>query len=289
MAQLSTGYTWQSGDTVTPALLNQTVNSATITSIANSDVANNAAIALSKLGTGTLPAGITAAAANIAADAIDNNKVALSAAIAHSKLASMTAGHVLLGNASNVATATALTGDVTVSNAGATTIGSAKVVPAMLSQPFTVASPQASTSGTNIDFTGIPSWAKRITVMFADVSLSGSDDFLVQLGDAGGVENTGYVSTSNNYNNAGASAGVSKTTGFAIRIGASGNSLSGHMSITKVSGNLWVSSHAARFSTTQVVLGGGSKTLDAELTQVRITTDGSNTFDAGTINISYEG
>jgi hypothetical protein len=46
----------------------------------------------------------------------------------------------------------------------------------------------ASTSGTSIDFTSIPLWVKRITVMFAGVSTNGTSPFLVQLGDAGGIE-----------------------------------------------------------------------------------------------------
>ena len=253
MATVTKGKTFISGETVEPADMHQLVDSATVTNIVDADIS-------------------------------------ASAAIAHSKLANITAGQVLLGNASNVPTATALTGDVTVTSGGVTAIGSAKVLPAMLSQPFTLATAQNSTSGTSINFTGIPSWAKRITVMFSEVSTNGTNDVLVQLGDAGGFENTGYVSTSNAYSTSNTTAGVSRTDGFAVYYTNAVHLLTGHMTITKIDGNSWVSSHAAKILTTHVVNGAGSKTLSDTLTQVRITTvGGTNTFDAGTINISYEG
>jgi len=46
----------------------------------------------------------------------------------------------------------------------------------------------ASTSGTSIDFTSIPSWVKRVTVMFAGVSTNGTGSYLIQIGDSGGIE-----------------------------------------------------------------------------------------------------
>lgn len=52
----------------------------------------------------------------------------------------------------------------------------------------------ATTSGTSIDFTGIPSWAKKITVMFSAVSTNGTSPIQVQIG-AGSVSNSGYVGT----------------------------------------------------------------------------------------------
>ena len=69
----------------------------------------------------------------------------------------------------------------------------------------------ASTSGTSIDFTSIPSWVKRITLMLAGVSTNGTSDPLIQLGDSGGIENTGYV--------AGAAVITSGATGFSSTAG----------------------------------------------------------------------
>ena len=239
-------------------------------------------------------------AASVVRGGLVDADVDAAAAIAFSKLAALDDANILVGNGSNVATKVAVTGDVTISNAGVTAIGNDKVVtamildanvtPAKLSQPYTLATAQASTSGTSIDFTGIPSWAKRITVMFSEVSTSGTNDVLVQLGDAGGIENTGYVSTSNIYNNASGTAGANRTDGFAVYYASSTHLLTGHMLLTKIDANSWVSSHAGKLVTTGVIGGAGSKTLSDTLTQVRITTvNGTDTFYAGEINISYEG
>jgi len=147
---------------------------------------------------------------------------------------------------------------------------------------------QASTSGTVIDFTGIPVWAKQITVMFSGVSLSGTSDILVQLGDAGGFETTGYIGRGGNASTAPAVAITTSTAGFPIRISAAGNSFYGQMTITNITSNTFVSSFAGTSGATLISVGGGDKTLSDTLTQVRITTvNGTDTFDAGTINIMY--
>jgi hypothetical protein len=145
-------------------------------------------------------------------------------------------------------------------------------------------------SSTAVDFTGIPSWVKRITVMFSGVSLSGTSNPLIQLGTSGGIVNTGYISTSIGVSNASTTAGVTATDGFVVRSNVATNTASGHILITNVSGNVWVSSINIKASTTQASFGGGDVTLSDTLTQIRVTTvNGTDTFDAGTINILYEG
>jgi hypothetical protein len=147
----------------------------------------------------------------------------------------------------------------------------------------------ASTSGTSIDFTSIPSWVKRVTVMFNGVSLSGTASPLIQLGDSGGIENTGYISSSAVAVDAASSVVSNNTTGFVIRSATATNVNSGHIIFTNVSGNIWISSHSMKQSTTACMFGGGDKTLSDILTQIRITTtNGTDTFDAGSINILYE-
>jgi len=148
---------------------------------------------------------------------------------------------------------------------------------------------QATTSGTAFDFTSIPSWVKRVTVMFDSVSLSGTDSVIVQLGYSGGFESTGYVSASTG--TTGASGGtLSSTSGFVVRFTAAAASTSGHMIITNISGNKWVSSHTVTYDgSTASTFGGGVKTISGGvLTQVRITRISTDTFDAGSINILYE-
>jgi hypothetical protein len=154
---------------------------------------------------------------------------------------------------------------------------------------FVAGTAVASTSGTSIDFTSIPSWVKRITVMFDGVSTNGTSSLLIQLGDSGGIENTGYLSTSITDDAGGGSLGVNSTDGFVYYQDQASYLGYGITTIVLVSGNVWVSSHTGRMTTTNVVTGGGGKTLSATLDRVRITTvNGTDTFDAGSINILYE-
>jgi hypothetical protein len=150
---------------------------------------------------------------------------------------------------------------------------------------------QASTSGTSIDFTGIPNWVKRITVMFNGVSTSGASPLAIQLGDSGGVENTGYVATGQNIAT-GAVTALSSTTHFPLAAAVSLGSLSygaATISLVDATANAWVLTSNLTSGGTTLLFGCGGKSLTATLTQVRITTvGGSDTFDAGSINILYE-
>lgn len=154
---------------------------------------------------------------------------------------------------------------------------------------ITSATAVASTSGTSIDFTGIPSWVKRVTVMFNGVSTTGSDHFLIQLG-SGSVQATGYVSIGMATNNSGGTGGVTSTAGNIIFTNSTSASLIGHMVVTNISGNTWVESYQARLLSSEISGGAGNVTLSGTLDRVRITTvSGVDTFDAGSINILYEG
>ncbi len=156
---------------------------------------------------------------------------------------------------------------------------------------ITSATAVASTSGTTIDFTGIPSWAKKITVMFGGVSTSGTSIPLVRLGDSGGVEDASYLGS---INQGGGSTPTSAnySSGFAFATAWSAAAVAhGAVTLTLIGSNVW--SATVLYGTSNsagVYYGGGSKTLSDTLTQVRITTvNGTDTFDAGTINIIYEG
>lgn len=146
----------------------------------------------------------------------------------------------------------------------------------------------ASTSGTSIDFTGIPSWVKRITVMFNGVSTSGASNWLIQLGDDGGVETTGYVSSATTPD--GTTTTTSSTSGFVLTEQTTGASThQGFLSLVNLTGNSWIGSANIASSEPRMHLSAGTKTLSDTLTQVRITTvNGTDTFDAGSINILYE-
>jgi hypothetical protein len=150
----------------------------------------------------------------------------------------------------------------------------------------TLATSVATTSGTSIDFTGLPSWVKKITVMFAGVSTNGSSNFLVQIGYQSPVTSTGYVSGST----IGTTSSFS-TAGMVITTGAAGNTWGGIMTLATLGSNVWVATHGVgRSIDGGSSSGGGNVTLSGTLDRVRITTvNGTDTFDAGTINILYEG
>lgn len=149
---------------------------------------------------------------------------------------------------------------------------------------------QASTSGSTLDFTDVPSWAKKVTCLFAGLSLSGTDHVLIQIGDSGGVETSGYVSTSTAVTASSATAAVNSTAGFIAYDGAAANTLSGAIVLYNVTGDQWVASGTWNYDNGTTVTGstGGSKSLSATLDRVRFTVTGTDTFDAGTVNILYE-
>ena len=150
------------------------------------------------------------------------------------------------------------------------------------------ATAQASTSGTSIDFTGIPSWAKRVTVMFAGVSTSGTSNRLVQIGSTT-FTTSGYSSYSMTTGSV-AIAGAGSTAGFIMALNNAADVVGGSMVLVNVTGNTWASNYATSLSTANGSFGGGSIALGGTLDRVRITTvNGTDTFDAGTINIMYEG
>jgi hypothetical protein len=147
----------------------------------------------------------------------------------------------------------------------------------------------ASTSGTSIDFTSIPSWVKRITVMLNEVSGSGTSNLLIQLGTGSTTFTTsGYLSSASAISSVVST--VSATTGFVLLVDIATFVNSGHYVLTNISGNIWIGSGVAKDQTTHMTLGAGSVTLGATLTAVRITrVNGTDTFDAGSVNIMYEG
>ena len=154
---------------------------------------------------------------------------------------------------------------------------------------ITMGTAQATTSGTAIDFTGIPAGVKRITINFVGVSLSGTTNLLVQLGDAGGFEATTYLGASTLLG-AGASS-ANYTTGFGISTGDASYVVHGRMvlELENAAAFTWTASGVVSLSNTAATItSAGSKSLSAELTQVRITTTGADTFDAGAINIQWE-
>ena len=149
---------------------------------------------------------------------------------------------------------------------------------------------RASTSGTSIDFTSIPSWVKRITVMFNGVSTNGTSNYRIQLG-AGSVQTSGYNSNCLTGSSASADTTANATAGFDIgSISTISASLYGSAIFSLLGSNNWVcQGQFANIGDTRSHYPAGAVALSGTLDRVRITTvNGTDTFDAGSINILYE-
>jgi hypothetical protein len=213
-----------------------------------------------------------------------------------------TTGNVTLGG--TLAVANGGTGVTTSTGSGSVVLGTSPtltsptitgaVVSSMNSSVITSGTAVASTSGTVIQFTGIPSWVKRITVMFVGVSVSGSDNPIIQLGTGGTPTyvTTGYAGSASRI--ATSSAGsTSLTTGFKIKDSNANTSVfSGnfYLNLQSAATNTWTqNSMVGHSNDSTTYYCAGSLALSGTLTALRITTStGTDTFDAGSINILYE-
>lgn len=140
--------------------------------------------------------------------------------------------------------------------------------------------------------TTIPSWVKRITLSIQGLSSSGTADYQVQIG-SGSYTSTGYTSYSNEVSSTGGP--TTSSSGFVIRNNEGAAQLNyGHMVLTlhDAASNTWVASHSlgGNNSSTKYfgLLGGGVVALSGVLDRLQITAGGTDTFDAGSVNILYE-
>jgi hypothetical protein len=133
----------------------------------------------------------------------------------------------------------------------------------------------------SVEWTGLPSATRRITVCFGGLSLTGTADYLIQLGTSSGYETTGYLS---------ASEAVAYTAGFGIRVAIASWAVKGTMTINLLGSNIWCMSTNTYLDTgTTVRNGSGTKTMGGTVDRIRIiSSNSSDTFDAGSVNILYE-
>jgi hypothetical protein len=180
---------------------------------------------------------------------------------------------------------------ITISTALDTTFAGTAAVPTGTLYPIVSGTAVASTSGTSIDFTSIPSWVKRITVMFRNFSTNGTSNPIIQVG-SGSILTSGYSGATLYTIHTGSNQITNYSTGFAINSTgqAAASVYHGSATLSLQSANVWVFSFVMGYSnTTVVVTGGGSVSLSGILDRLRITTvNGTDTFDAGSINILYE-
>lgn len=126
--------------TVTSAMLAGSIalsKLATVTS-GNIILGNSSNAAASVAVTGDISIS-SAGVVDITAGSIVNADISATAGIAFSKLATLSSGSIIVGNSSNAAAAVAMTGDVTISNAGVTSIASGAIVNADVSATAEIA------------------------------------------------------------------------------------------------------------------------------------------------------
>lgn len=152
----------------------------------------------------------------------------------------------------------------------------------------------ASTSGTSIDFTSIPSWVKRVTVMFNGVSTNGTSSPQIQVG-SGSVLTSGYNASAGLVTNTSFTSASNFSTGFPLVTTGSGVATAtyyGQIILSTMGSNIWQGfGNVTPFATAPLMLWmAGGVTLSGALDRVRLTTvNGTDTFDSGSVNIMYEG
>ncbi len=278
IANSSTNY--MTGDVTSYSSTTLVVN---VTSVAGSGTLASWTISMAAVGAATAtnvfntPAGnISSTNVQAAINELDTEKLSSAAgAVTDTNLNSIiTAGTV--GNSSNIPVVTysakgRITAVSTVAKIASTTA-------------------QNTTAGTSIDFTGIPSWAKRIKMMLVGVSTSGTSNVIVQIGTSGGIVSTGYTGVSDNQASAGGAA-TSFTNGLGLdRTAAATYLRHGIVEFLNVTGNTWVGTYIGSTTGTSTVAFGSTQiALGGVLDRIRLTTSGgTDTFDAGLVNITYE-
>ena len=153
---------------------------------------------------------------------------------------------------------------------------------------FTQGTEQATTSGTSFTFGSIPAGVDMIVMNFNDVSISGTDYLSIELGDSGGIETSGYEGTRAGLNNT-SHAHNNQTDAFPIQVGGAAEEFSGptFLTLQDATNHTWCWTHLVRKGDYNIAFGAGRKELTGELTQVHLKLSGSNTFDAGAVNIMY--
>ena len=156
---------------------------------------------------------------------------------------------------------------------------------------ITLGTEQAHGSGTSLTFSSIPSGTKRVTINFEDLSWNANQDYLIQLGDSGGIETSGYISTSLLIDTVQTLA-KNDTTGFGIYCENNSNSYNMHgtmvLTLKDASNFTWTAFTVVRFTATTMCFSAGNKSLSAELTQFKIFNDASGSFSSGSVNVTYE-
>lgn len=146
-----------------------------------------------------------------------------------------------------------------------------------------------TTSGATISFTGIPSWARRITILLSGVSTVAAGIPAIRAG-SGSYEASGYSGVTSKIGATTVDSGASAATSWdLINSSASTYVYSGQVVITKLTGNLYVISGSYTYSGATNAVVNGTKTFAGTIDRVQlIMSTGTDTFNGGTMNIMWE-
>jgi hypothetical protein len=293
MAILTKGQTFANADSVTSTKLNNLVDAAAFVAGASGTTDNTS---LEVNGSGRLQVkdlGVTSA--KIAASAITTSKLPDSTlatdGVTYAKLQRV-ANMKVIGNVSGslgVVAEVSILDEDNMASDSATSLATQQSIKAYtdtkVAAVITRGTAVATTSGTSVDFTSIPSTVKRITVLFRGFSTSGTSVPCVRLGTSSGIVSTGYLGSMS-----GNTVRNVFTTGFGIQSTDGPNVIHGAITITNIDSNFWVATGTLGASNGALTMEtAGSVDLAAQMTQLRITTtNGTDTFDAGQVNIMYE-
>ena len=288
-------------------------NSATTATSANTASAIVARDASNNFSAGTITANLTGNASGSAGTLATSRTISLTGDVTGTTAAfngsanvsaattiandAVTTAKILNGNVTNVKLASDIdAAKLTTGTLPADRIGSGAITPVKLAQPYTLMTAKAHNwnglSNTFIDFTDIPTWAKRITVMFDRIRLDGTTSLLIQLGDPGGIEDTGYRGSGARITAAAVTA-ATFTEGFGFNNLLLNNRFSGSTAITNLSGDTWTASGTlgADIGTEFMCLTSGCKVLSGgPLDTIRVASfNGTSAFDSGSISVAYDG
>jgi hypothetical protein len=150
----------------------------------------------------------------------------------------------------------------------------------------------AATSGTTKTVGSIVG-ARRVTIIGKDISTDGTSELMIQIGDSGGIETTGY---DGNVRNSG-STSLTITTGFVLlNNGKAADAWSFYFQMTLMDATLaiwgahWQSTNGDTGGADDQAWGIGNKQITTALTQVRLTTVGTpDDFDGtGSFGVFWE-
>ena len=157
---------------------------------------------------------------------------------------------------------------------------------ASLSGARSLETEQATTSGTTIDFTGLPNGAQIIEILFDGVSVSSANDICIRIGDSGGFETSGYVASAS-----GGASITNSTTLFPVTTAiVAGNAFYGSivLALEDDSDNTWTLSGQLTdgTGTNPIKNSAGRKALSDKIDRVQLLINGAGNFDAGAVNVA---